>query len=187
MPLNSSADQASGTALAWVDPITWQPALCWLGVGIAAISVGLIAQLAWLSASNWRWGQQMELLALQSLTPASISKLSNGANDRGVLPVFLEQTIATQRSQGAVTDADFAFLAAKLQKLRTALNAQSLQQMNYSANAIEFEFKAGIVDYGSKDGALEVITSARNLGLDVKHLGSNRYRLEAYAGLGALP
>jgi hypothetical protein len=156
-------------------------------MGVAVISLGSIGQLAWLGVSNWRWGQQMELLAMQSLTPASISKLSNGANDRSVLPVFLEQTIATQRSQGAVTDADFAFLAAKLQKLRTALNAQSLEQMSYSANAMEFEFKAGTVDYSSKDGALQVITSASNLGLDVKHIGSNRYRLEAYAGLGALP
>lgn len=189
MPLDSSADRdsATATALAWVDPITWQPALRWLGVGIAAISIGFIAQLVWLSASNWRWGQQMELLALPSLTPASITKLSNSAQDRGVLRVFLEQTIATQRSQGAVTDADFAPLAAKLQKLRSALNAQSLQQINYSPNAIEFEFKAGAVDYSSTDGALRVIASARNLGLDVKHLGSNRYRLEAYAGLGALP
>jgi hypothetical protein len=188
IPLNSSADgaNATATARAWVNPLTWQPALRWLGVGITAISVGLIAQLAWLSASNWQWEQQMELLALQSLTSGSIGKLSNGANDRGVLPLFLEQTIATQRSQGAITDADFASLAAKLQKLRSALSAQSLQQINYSTNAMEFEFKSGAVDYGSKDGALQVISSARNLGLDVKHIGSNRYRLEAYAGLGAM-
>jgi len=187
MSNDPSAGLARSTALAWVDPLTWQPALRWLGVGIAAISVGFIAQLAWLGVSNWHWGQQMELFALPSLTPASIGKLSHVAHDRGVLPVFLEQTITTQRSQGAITDADFASLAAKLQKLRSALNAQSLQQMNYSANAIEFEFKAEAVDYSSKNGASQVTAGARNLGLDVKHLGSNRYRLEAYAGLGALP
>jgi type II secretion system protein L len=175
------------TALAWVDPLTWQPALRWLGLGIAAIALGLIAQLAWLGVSNWRWGQQMDLLATQSLTPASVAKLSSGANQHAVLPVFLDQALSAQRSQGAVTDADFASLAAKLQQLSSALNVQSLQQINYSANAIEFEFKAGGPNYSSNEVALRVIASARNLGLMVKHLGGARYRLEAYAGLGAQP
>lgn len=187
MSTSLSADRASSAALAWVDPITWRPALRWLGLGIAAISVGLIAQLAWLGASNWRWSQQMELLAMQSLTPATIDKLNSDTNSHGALFVFVNQTIETQRSEGAVTEADFGSFAAKLQKLSKALNAQSLQQMNYNANAMEFEFKAGTVDYSNKDDALRVITTARNLGLNVKHLGSNRYRLEAYAGLGALP
>jgi hypothetical protein len=173
--------------LAWVDPLTWQPALRWLGLGIAAIALGFVAQLAWLGASNWRWGQQMELLAMQSLTPASMAKLSTGANQHEVLPVFLDQAIQTQRSQGAVTDADFASLAAKLQQLSSALHVQSLQQIQYSANAMEFEFKAGSLDYGSNEAVLRVMASARNLGLMVKHLGGARYRLEAYAGLGAQP
>jgi type II secretory pathway component PulL len=102
-----------------------------------------------------------------------------------VLPVFLDQAINTQRSQGAVTDADFASLAAKLQQLSSALNVKALQQINYSANAMEFEFKASGQDYSSIEAAQRVIASARNLGLMVKHLGGARYRLEAYAGLGA--
>jgi hypothetical protein len=167
--------------------MTWQPALRWLGLGIATIALGLIAQLAWLGVSNWRWGQQMELLAMQSLTPASIAKLSSGANQHAVLPVFLDQALSAQRSQGAVTDADFVSLAAKLQQLSNALQVQSLQQMNYNANAMEFEFKAGGPDYSSKEGVLRVIASARNLGLLVTHLGGMRYRLEAFAGLGAQP
>ena len=175
------------TALAWVDPLTWNPALRWLGLGIAAIALGFIAQLAWLGVSNWRWGQQMELLAMQSLSPASMAKLSSGANQHEVLPVFLDQALSAQRSQGAVTDADFASLAAKLQQLSSALNVQALQQINYSANAMEFEFKAGSQDFSSNEAALRVIASARNLGLMVKHLGGMRYRLEAYAGLGAQP
>jgi len=175
------------TALAWVDPLTWQPALRWLGLGVAAIALGFIAQLAWLGASNWRWGQQMELLAMQSLSPASMAKLSSGANQHEVLPVFLDQALSTQRSQGAVTDADFASLAAKLQQLSNTLQVQSLQQIQYSANAMEFEFKAGGLDYSSHEAVLRVIASARKLGLLVTHLGGTRYRLEAFAGLGARP
>ena len=182
-----SSAGSNAIALAWVDPLTWQPALRWLGLGIATIALGLLAQLAWLGVSNWRWGQQMELLAMQSLTPANMAKLSQSANQHDVLPVFLDQAIDTQRSQGAVTDADFASLAAKLQQLSSALNVQALQQINYSANAMEFEFKAGGQDYSSNEAAQRVIASARNLGLMVKHLGGARYRLEAYAGLGAQP
>jgi type II secretion system protein L len=187
---SSNTGRSAGTnaiALAWVDPLTWQPALRWMGLGIATIALGLVAQLAWLGASNWRWGQQMELLAMQSLTPANMARLSQGANQHDVLPVFLDQAINTQRSQGAVTDADFASLAAKLQQLSSALKVQSLQQINYSANAMEFEFKASGQDYSSTEAAQRVIASARKLGLMVKHLGGARYRLEAYAGLGAQP
>jgi hypothetical protein len=186
----SSAGQSANRnalGLAWVDPLTWQPALRWLGLGIATIALGFVAQLAWLGVSNWRWGQQMELLAMQSLTPANMAKLSTGANQHEVLPVFLDQAIQTQRSQGAVTDADFASLAAKLQQLSSALHVQSLQQIQYGANAMEFEFKAGSLDYSSNEAVLRVMASARNLGLMVKHLGGARYRLEAYAGLGAQP
>ena len=182
-----SSAGSNAIALAWVDPLTWQPALRWLGLGIATIALGLLAQLAWLGVSNWRWGQQMELLAMQSLTPANMARLSQGANQHDVLPVFLNQAIDTQRNQGAVTDADFASLAAKLQQLSSALNVQALQQINYSANAMEFEFKAGGQDYSSTEAAQRVIASARNLGLMVKHMGGARYRLEAYAGLGAQP
>jgi hypothetical protein len=187
---SSNTNRSAGSnaiALAWVDPLTWQPALRWLGLGIATIALGLVAQLAWLGVSNWRWGQQMELLAMQSLTPANMARLSQGANQHEVLPVFLNQAIDTQRSQGAVTDADFASLAAKLQQLSSALNVQALQQINYSANAMEFEFKAGGQDFSSNEAAQRVINSARNLGLMVKHLGGAHYRLEAYAGLGAQP
>ena len=183
----SSTPSRNAIALAWTDPMTWQPALRWLGLGMATIALGLVAQLAWLGASNWRWSQQMELLAMQSLTPASMAKLSSAANQHEVLPVFLDQAVSAQRSQGAVTDADFASLAAKLQQLSSALNVQALQQIHYSANAMEFEFKAGAPDYSSNEAAQRVIASARNVGLLVKHLGGTRYRLEAYAGLGAQP
>jgi hypothetical protein len=191
MPTGPSAGGTSAvrgaTALAWVDPLTWQPALRWLGFGIAAIAFGAIAQLAWLGVSNWRWGQQMDLLAMQSLTPVSMAKLNSSANPQEVLPVFLDQALSTQRSQGAVTDADFASLAAKLQQLSSALRVQSLQQIQYGANAMEFEFKGGGPDYSSKEAAQRVIASAHNLGLLVTHLGGARYRLEPFAGLGTQP
>lgn len=191
MPTSPSAGGTravrGATALAWVDPLTWQPALRWLGLGIAAIALGFIAQLAWLGVSNWRWGQQMELLAMQSLSPASMAKLSSGANEHAVLPVFLDQALSAQRSQGTVTDADFASLAAKLQQLSNALQVQSLQQIQYSANAVEFEFKTGGLDYSSNEAVLRVIATARNAGLLVTYLGGTRYRLEAFAGLGARP
>ena len=191
MPTSPSAGGTSAvrgaSALAWVDPLTWQPALRWLGLGIATIALGLIAQLAWLGVSNWRWGQQMDLLAIQSLSPASMAKLSSSTNQQEVLPIFLDQALSAQRTQGAVTDADFVSLAAKLQQLSSALRVQSLQQIQYGANAMEFEFKTGGPDFSSKEAALRVIASARNLGLFVTHLGGTRYRLEAFAGLGAQP
>jgi hypothetical protein len=191
MPSSPSAGGTStvrgATALAWVDPLTWQPALRWLGLGIAAIAFGAIAQLAWLGVSNWRWGQQMDLLAMQSLTPVSMAKLNSSANPQEVLPVFLDQALSAQRSQGAVTDADFASLAAKLQQLSSALRVQSLQQIQYGANAMEFEFKGGGPDYSSKEAAQRVIASAHKLGLLVTHLGGARYRLEPFAGLGTQP
>jgi len=191
MPSGLSAGGTSAvrgaTALAWVDPLTWQPALRWLGLGIAAIAFGAITQLAWLGVSNWRWGQQMDLLAMQSLTPVSMAKLNSSANPQEVLPVFLDQALSAQRSQGAVTDADFASLAAKLQQLSSALRVQSLQQIQYGANAMEFEFKGGGSDYSSKEAAQRVIASAHNLGLLVTHLGGARYRLEPFAGLGTQP
>ena len=191
MPTGPSAGGTSAvrgaSALAWVDPLTWQPALRWLGLGIATIALGLIAQLAWLGVSNWRWGQQMDLLAMQSLSPANMAKLSSSTNQQEVLPVFLDQALSAQRSQGAVTDADFVSLATKLQQLSSALRVQSLQQIQYGANAMEFDFKAGGQDFSTKEAALRVIASARNLGFFVTHLGGTRYRLEAFAGLGAQP
>jgi hypothetical protein len=191
MPTSPSAGGTrtlrGATTLAWADPLTWQPALRWLGLGIAAIALGFIAHLALLCVSIWRWGQQMELLAMQSLSPASMAKLSSGAKEHAVLPVFLDQALSAQRSQGAVTDADFASLAAKLQQLSNALQVQSLQQIQYSANAVEFEFKAGVPNYSSNEAVLRVIATARNSGLLVTHLGGTRYRLEAFAGLGARP
>jgi hypothetical protein len=129
----------------------------------------------------------MDLLAIQSLTPVSMAKLNSSANPQEVLPVFLDQALSAQRSQGAVTDADFASLAAKLQQLSSALRVQSLQQIQYGANAMEFEFKGGGPDYSSKEAAQRVIASAHNLGLLVTHLGGARYRLEPFAGLGTQP
>ena len=127
----------------------------------------------------------MELLAAQSLTPASIAAL-NKSNPNlsadAVLAAFIKQATQDQRRQGAVTDADFSSMTAKLQQLKAGLGAEVLQELDYDGYGINFEFKADAV----KQSPEQVIAQARMLGLMVKTLGPNRYRLEPYSGLSSL-
>jgi hypothetical protein len=54
-----------------------------------------------------------------------------------------------------------------------------LQSIEYDGYGMNFEFKSGAV----KQTSAQVLEHARALGLMVKSLGVNRYRLEPYAGL----
>ena len=56
-----------------------------------------------------------------------------------------------------------------------------LQKIDYDGYGIDFEFKPGSVNQTSA----QLIQKARSLGLMVKALGPNRYRLESYAGVGS--
>lgn len=181
---NHTTDTGS-KGMSWVDPVLWRRPQQWLLFALATVITGFVLHLSWLAFDNWRWSKRMELLAAQSLTPASIAAL-NKSNPNlsadAVLAAFIKQATQDQRRQGAVTDADFSSMTAKLQQLKAGLGAEVLQELDYDGYGINFEFKAGAV----KQSPEQVIAQARMLGLMVKTLGPNRYRLEPYSGLSSL-
>jgi hypothetical protein len=133
--------------------------------------------------SEWRWGKQMELLAAQSLSPASVAALNQAKvanNSNAILSAFTKQVTLEQRRRGVVVDADFAAMTAKLQQLKAVYGPEVLQKIDYDGYAIVFEFKPGIAMTEPK----EVLKRARSLGMVISSLGSNQYRLEPYSGLG---
>ena len=185
--LAGKSDKASA-GLGWADPLVWRQPLHWLGYCALVALVGFGLQLSYLLLNYWRWNHQMELLAAQSLTPASIALLNQPESDgvshavsNKVLNVFIQQVTNSQRRQGAVVDADFAPMAAKLQQLKAVYGAEVLQKIDYDGYGIDFEFKPGSITVDHQ----AIIRRARGLGIAVKYLGANRYRLEPYAGLGS--
>lgn len=190
-------DRAIHSGTAWLDAAVWRQPMQWSKYFVASIVVGYVLHLTWLVWDNWRWGNQIEVLAAQSLTPSSIAKLnqskelglavetgsSNKSSNR-VISAFITQVTTDQRRQGLVSDADFAPMAAKLQQLKAAFGPEVLQKIDYDGYGIDFEFKPGTLKLSNQQGADEVTQKARALGLMVKPLGQNRYRLEPYSGLG---
>lgn len=185
----------SGTS--WLDAVVWRQPMQWAKYLVASIVVGYVLHLTWLVVDNWRWGNQIEVLAAQSLTPSSIAKLnqakelgvvaeagsSNKSTNR-VISAFITQVTTDQRRQGLVSDADFAPMAAKLQQLKALFGPEALQKIDYDGYGIDFEFKPSALKLSNQQASDEVTQKARALGLMVKPLGSNRYRLEPYSGLG---
>ena len=174
--------EGDASAMPWSDPVVWRRPRHWLTVAATTMILGFGLHLTWLSIDNWRWTKRMELLAAQSLSSASVTELTRSnpnptASD--VLGALIQQVTREQRRQGAVTDADFVSMAAKLQQLKASLGADVLQTVDYDGYGINFEFKPGAV----KQTAAQVQEQASLLGLMVKSLGANRYRLEPYAGL----
>lgn len=180
----------------WTNPAIWRQPKQWLKFLVASMVFGYCLQLTWLVVDNWRWGNQMEVLAAQSLTPSSIAKLNQekeqgraqdkavgvtSSSSNTVISAFTKQVTQDQRRQGLVSDADFAPMASKLQQLKTAFGPEVLQKLDYDGYGIDFEFKPGSI----KQTGAEVTQKARALGLMVKVLGPNRYRLEPFAGLGS--
>lgn len=176
----------------WTDPAIWHQPTHWAKFLLASIVVGYILQFTCLVVDNWRWGKQMEVLAAQSLTPSSIAKLNqdksqdkaigiSNTSSNAVITTFTSQVTQDQRRQGLVSDADFAPMAAKLQQLKTAFGPEVLQKLDYDGYGIDFEFKPGSIQQTSA----VVTQKGRALGLMVKVLGPNRYRLEPYSGLGS--
>jgi hypothetical protein len=142
----------------------------------------------------------MEVLAAQSLTPSSITRLNQEkeqgkAQDKAigvissygntVITAFTKQVTQDQRRQGLVSDTDFAPMAAKLQQLKAAFGPEVLQKLDYDGYGIDFEFKPEALMFTNQQAGAEVTRKARALGLMVKVLGPNRYRLEPFAGLGS--
>ena len=170
------------SAMSWLDPVVWRRPRQWLTFAIASMFIGFGLHFSWLLIDDWRWIKRMELLAAQSLTPtvaADLIRSNPNPTASAVLGVFIEQVTQEQRRQGAVTDADFASMAAKLQQLKASFGADVLQVIDYDGYGINFEFKPGAV----KQTSVQVLEKARALGLMVRSLGVNRYRLEPYAGL----
>ncbi len=169
---------AVNTGATWTDWALWQQPLQWAKYLLASIVLGYALHLGWLVMDNWRWGQQMEVLAAQSLTPASIAKLKQDQSG-AVLNAFVKQATEEQRRQGLVADADFVPMAAKLQQLKSLFGPEVLQKLDYNGYSIDFEFKPASVNQTHA----QVLQKARSLGLMLKPLGTNRYRLEPYVGL----
>ena len=184
-------NQAVSASATWIDPTIWRQPAQWSKYLIASIVAGYLLHLGWLVVDNWRWGNQIEVLAAQSLTSSSIAKLNqdksqdkavgvSSSSGNSVITAFTKQVTQDQRRQGLVSDADFAPMAAKLQQLKAAFGPEVLQKLDYDGYAIDFEFKPGSVNQNSA----AVMQKARSLGLMVKALSANRYRLEPYSGLG---
>ena len=180
-------NQSVGEKTSWINPVVWRAPSRWASFLVASLVLGYGLHLGWLVFDNWRWGNQMEVLAAQSLNPASIAKLNqdkaiDGKQTAGaVIDAFTKQVTQDQRRQGLVSDADFAPMAAKLQQLKAIYGAEVLQKIDYDGYGIDFEFKPGSVTQSSA----QLMHKARSLGLLVKTLGPNRYRLEPYAGVGS--
>lgn len=149
--------------------------------------MGYGLHLSWLVFDNWRWGNQLEVLAAQSLNSASIAKLNQGKVIDGkqatgaVIDAFTKQVTQDQRRQGLVSDAEFGTMAAKLQQIKAIYSADVLQKIDCDSYSIDFEFKPGSMNQTSA----QLMKKARTLGLMVKTLGPNRYRLEPFAGVGS--
>jgi hypothetical protein len=178
--LRSSINAAG---LAWTDPLVWRQPFHWLRYfGISLVLVYGV-HVSWMMVSEWRWGKQMELLAVQSLSPASVAALNQAKvanNSNAILSAFTKQVTLEQRRRGIVVDADFAAMTAKLQQLKAVYGPEVLQKIDYDGYVIVFEFKPGIAMTEPK----EVLKRARSLGMAISSLGSNQYRLEPYSGLG---
>lgn len=183
----------STVGMAWNDALIWRPAFLWATIAVSSMVLGLVLHLTWLAVDNWRWDKQMNLMAAQSLSSASAASLAQNianadlvggsnsyTNPTTVLQAFIKQVTLQQRRQGVSTDADFAAMTAKLMQLTNLFGPDVLQRIDYDGFAIVFAFKS---DKIPQNGA-EVIQKAQSLGLVVKPLGANRYRLEPYAGLG---
>jgi hypothetical protein len=188
-------NQVVSASATWIDPAIWRQPAQWSKYLIVSIVVGYLLHLGWLVVDNWRWGNQIEVLAAQSLTPSSIAKLNqdksqdkavgiSSSSGNSVITAFTKQVTQDQRRQGLVSDADFAPMAAKLQQLKAAFGPEVLQKLDYDGYAIDFEFKPGALKGSNQQTSAEVMQKARSLGLMVKALGTNRYRLEPYSGLG---
>ncbi len=188
-------NQAVSVSATWIDPAIWRQPTQWSKYLIVSIVVGYLLHLGWLVVDNWRWGNQIEVLAAQSLTSSSIAKLNqdksqdkavgvSSSSGNSVITAFTKQVTQDQRRQGLVSDADFAPMAAKLQQLKAAFGPEVLQKLDYDGYAIDFEFKPGALKGSNQQTSAEVMQKARSLGLMVKALGTNRYRLEPYSGLG---
>lgn len=180
----SLKDSATAIGLAWTDPLVWRQTFRWLRNGFLSLVIGHAAYLSWMLFDNWRWGKQMEVLAAQSLTPASIASLNQTKlSDSGaaILNTFTKQVTSEQRRRGIVVDADFSAMAVKLQQLKMTFGAEVLQKVDYDGYAITFEFKSDALMIKPN----EVLARGRALGMSLKYLGANRYQLNSYSGLGS--
>jgi len=173
----------NATGLAWTDPLVWRQPFNWMRYFVLSLVLGCGAYVSWMVVSEWRWSKQMELLAVQSLSPASVAAFNQanvGNHSNMILSAFTKQVTLEQRRRGVAVDADFAAMAAKLQQLKVAYGPEVLQKIEYDGYAIVFEFKPNVVMIEPA----QVLIRARSLGMAVRSLGSNQYRLEPYSGLG---
>jgi hypothetical protein len=180
-PVAPSANSL-GQNTSWMDRALWVIPARWAIYAMSSIMLGLGIYASWLSIDNWRWQRNMDLSAAQFLAPEAITLLSQSKGNTSISEVFVKQATQEARNKGLATDADFVAMSGKLQQLKTALDKESINSMEYNGYYIDFEFKPG----GEPLSPKEVIQKAQSLGLTVTNLGQNRYRLQPYAGLGQI-
>ena len=180
-PVAPSANSL-GQNISWMDRGLWLSPARWAAYAMSSIILGLGIYASWLGIDDWRWRRNMDLSASQFLAPETITLLSQSKGNTSISEVFVKQATQEARNKGLATDADFVAMSGKLQQLKTALDKESINSMEYNGYYIDFEFKPGFEPLSPR----EVIQKAQSLGLTVTNLGQNRYRLQPYAGLGQI-
>jgi len=173
----------NSSSISWLDHDLWVKPIRWAQYAMGSMILGVGIYTSWLAIDNWRWARNMEISAAQFLIPETINLIAQNKNTESITQAFTKQSTSEARIKGLPTDADFNAMTGKLQQLKTALDKGSIQKMEYYGNHIDFEFKPG----GEQLTPSQVIQKAQSLGLMVNDLGNNRYRLQAYAGLGSNP
>jgi len=171
------------SSISWLDHGLWLKPIRWAQYAMGSMILGVGIYTSWLAIDHWRWGRNMEISAAQFLTPETINSIAQNKSTESITQAFTKQLTSEARNKGLPTDADFNAMAGKLQQLKTSLDKGSINKMEYYASHIDFEFKPG----GEQLTPSQVIQKAQSLGLMVSDLGNNRYRLQAYAGLGSNP
>lgn len=122
---------------------------------------------------DWKWQADM-----RSVASAALQSLpAQGANPNSQpLAQLVAYTNRVQHRQGQLTSSDFLSLAAQLQQLRAQLPADAISEIDYQGSDLVLRLRSGI------DRTL-VFKMAKELGMAIEPLGSERYRVLAYGGL----
>ncbi len=122
---------------------------------------------------DWKWQADMRTVASTALQ----SLPAQGANSSTQpLAQLVAYTNRVQHRQGQLTSSDFLSLAAQLQQLRAQLPADAISEIDYQGSDLVLRLRSGI------DRTL-VFKKAKELGMAIEPLGSERYRVLAYGGL----
>ena len=145
--------QAIQSGASWIDADVWRQPWQWSKYLLASIAIGYVLHLTWLVVDNWSWGNHIEVLAAQSLTPSSVAKL-NQAKELGamadvggntpnagnpsanrVIGAFITQVTNDQSRQGLVSDADLPIWHPSCSSSRRSLGPRLCKKLITTAMA----------------------------------------------------